>query len=316
MNEISKILTNARILKGLTIQDLSDSTKIRKIIIENIENGNFEEFQDVYLKAYIRNIAKELKLLEDPEFIEAYKSINKSSRSRSTNSTDDNTSNNKAPSYTDNVLDVSTTSGDSISSYNPKSKNTSLFKKQPKLSYNFIAYTLLFLLLGSILIYTFYPFTSSNDDIPELGISPTNIAEQDKKDEEEDNSNGLLNFFQSSDSLKLTAKAFDSVWVNLLIDKKEKVQLVLLPNQNYVWSAKEEFLITHGNSGKIKLWLNDKELEQFAPNGYIAKNVLVTSNKIVNPNNQRVDSLKKIRKKPKQEAEPQLRLIEPSNINN
>ncbi len=314
MNEISKILTNARILKGLTIQDLSDSTKIRKIIIENIENGNFEEFQDVYLKAYIRNIAKELKLLEDPEFIAAYKLISKSSRSRSTNSTDENTSNKKTP-FTDNVLDVSTTSGDGISSYNPKNKDTALFKKQPKLSYNFIAYTLLFLFLASILFYTFYPFSKSNEDIPAIGISPANSTEQEQKEEDEDSGN-LLNFFQSNDSLRLTAKAFDSVWVNILIDKSQKVQLVLVPNQNYMWSAKEEFLITHGNSGKIKLWLNDKELEQFAPNGYIAKNVLVTADKIVNSNKQRIDSLRKNRKKPKKEEEKQIRLIEPSNIIN
>ena len=311
MNEISKILTNARILKGLTIQDLSDSTKIRKIIIENIESGNFEDFQEVYLKAYIRNIAKELKILEDPEFIVAYKSIHKSSKNKNLNSKDENASNDKSTS--DNILDVSTTSRNAISSYDPKHKDTSLFKKQPKLSYNFIAYTLLFIFLGTILVITFYPFSKSNDEIPEVGISPSNTTEQNQKEDED--SGNLLNFFQSNDSLRLTAKVYDSVWVNILIDKSKKVQLVLVPNQNYDWSANEEFLISHGNSGKIKLWLNDKELEQFAPTGYIAKNVLVTADKIVNPNNQRIDSLRKSRKKPKKEEEPQLRLIEPSNIN-
>lgn len=315
MNEISKILSQAREQKGWSIEELSDRTKIRKTFIQNIEEGNFEEFQDVYLRAYIRSLAKELKLSGNKDFIDAYSSLTNTHTKRS--KTEDSTTKLVINDTSIATSQPKQSSKPEVSSYNPESNALKLFKTNPKINLNFIISTVLFLLLGLLLFVTFYPLTQTEEQIPEQGIS---AAQSDKKTEaeptkqEEDNS--LLKFFQQSDSLRLNAQVTDSVWITILIDNKDKVQAILLPNQSYSWSAKEQFKVTHGNAGSIKLWLEDKELEPFAPTGYIAKDVVITKNEVINPNYKRIDSLRKSRKKQQKEEKNEFRIIEPSPIRN
>ncbi len=315
MSEISKILSQAREQKGWTIDELSDRTKIRKAIIKNIEDGNFEEFQDVYLRAFIRSLAKELKLYDDESFINAYATLTNTnpkkikSDQNKTKIIIDDSSNSSAPTQQPTRPEVS--------SYNPESTAFKLFKSKPKINLNFVIYTVLFLILGFLLFVTFYPNSNIDEQIPEQGVS---VAESDKKTEEEptkqEEGNSLLQFFQKSDSLRLNAQVTDSVWITLLIDNKDKIQTILLPNQSYSWSAKEQFKVTHGNASSIKFWLEDKELEPFAPAGYIAKDVIITKNEIINPNYKRIDSLRKVRKKKQEEEKNEFRMIEPSPIKN
>ncbi len=315
MSEISKILSQARDQKGWSIEELSDRTKIRKAIIKNIEEGNFEEFQEVYLRAYIRSLAKELKLFGNEDFIDAYNSLtntitikSKTEDSRTKLVIDDTSISTSQPKQSPKT---------EASSYNPESNAFKLFKTNPKINLNFVIYTVLFLLLGLLLFVTFYPLTKIEEQIPEQGIS---AAQSDKKTEEEpakqEEGNSLLQFFQKSDSLRLNAQVTDSVWITILIDNKDKVQAILLPNQSYSWSAMEKFIVTHGNAGSIKFWLEDKELEPFAPPGYIAKDVVITKNEVINPNYKRIDSLRKSRKKQQKEEKNEFRMIEPSPIRN
>ncbi len=316
MSKISQILTQARESKGWSIEELSDRTKIRKTIIINIEKGNFEEFQDVYLRAFIRNLAKELKIFDNPEFTEAYNELIKANQ-RKTKTEDPKTK----LVFDDETISSSyqtTLPKPEISTYNPKSNAFRLFKSKPKININFVIYTILFLLLGFLLFVTFYPMSNADEQIPEHGISAaeTEKTSGTENKNEDENQNNLLQFFQQNDSLHLNAQVTDSVWINILIDNKQKVQAILLPNQNYTWSAKEQFKVTHGNAGSIKLWLEDKELEPFAPPGYIAKDVIITKNEIINPNYKRIDSLRKNKKKQQDNDKIEFRLIEPSPIKN
>lgn len=316
MSKISQILTEARESRGWSIEELSDRTKIRKTIIINIEKGNFEEFQEVYLRAFIRNLAKELKIFDKPEFIEAYNELTKTSQ-RKTKTEEPKTK----LVFDDDAISSSYQTASpkpEISSYNPKSDAFKLFKSKPKININFIIYTVLFLLIGFLLFITFYPLSNADEQIPEQGISAADTEKKNTIENKNDdnNQNNLLQIFQKSDSLRLNAQVTDSVWINILIDNKQKVQAILLPNQNYSWSAKEQFKVTHGNAGSIKLWLEDKELEPFAPPGYIAKDVIITKNEIINPNYKRIDSIRKSRKKKQEENKIEFRLIEPSPIRN
>ena len=316
MNRISEILTKARESKGWSIDELSDRTKIRKTIIINIEKGNFDEFQDVYLRAFIRNLAKELKIFDNEEFIEAYNELIKANQRKS------KTEESKTKLVFDDAVISSSYQSQQpkpeVTSYNPKSEAFKLFRAKPKININFLIYTVLFLLLGFLLFVTFYPMSNADEQIPDQGISAIDIEKKNSNEtkNEDENQDNLLKFFQKSDSLRLNAQVTDSVWINILIDNKQKVQAILLPNQNYTWSAKEQFKVTHGNAGSIKLWLEDKELEPFAPPGYIAKDVIITKSEIINPNYKRIDSLRKIRKKKQEEEKIEFRIIEPSPIRN
>jgi transcriptional regulator with XRE-family HTH domain len=325
MAEISEILKKARLEKGFSIAELSDRTKIRKVIIENLENGNFEEFQALYLKAFVRNIAKELKILESNSFVEAYQVFveslvesnvseiekkeeevfeikqKKSVKPKKVIRIDDeDTKLTSASNYFENT------------SFNPKNNASKLFKARPKLNTNLLIYsgTILFLII--ILLITFWPLSNSYEAEPPKFDSKGNSKTIEIGEDNSDKS--LLDFFRQSDSLYLKAEVSDTVWFSMIIDNQKKVQTSLVPQQTYMWTAAKEYRITHGNAGKIKLYLNDKLLEPFAPAGFVAKNVIITADKIINNNSQRVDSVRTQKKTKEKKQEPEFRFIEPSNL--
>jgi transcriptional regulator with XRE-family HTH domain len=348
MADISEILKDARVKRGFSVDELSDRTKIRKSIIENIENSNFDDFQEVYLKAFIRSLAKELKIIETPEFIDAYKDITKilsAKKSIHLEPTNDykNTDNiksttnvklNKEKKETENkppkrnisliVDDVSSTETkpevivpqlNSIV-YSPKPETTKLFRRKPKFSTNFWIYTAIIVFVAIVLFITFYPMTKDTTITPVKLDTSQSTSTVDIKSSTGTNEN-IMQYFKTNDSLILKAEPSDTVWVSIIIDKTKKSPIsILMPNQTYQWSAAEEFKISHGNAGKLKLYLNDKPLAPFAPPGYIAKDVIITKEGVKNPNQQRIDSIRTQRKMKAKEKNKQseFRPIEPSSI--
>ncbi|OGU56980.1 MAG: hypothetical protein A2X64_11055 [Ignavibacteria bacterium GWF2_33_9] len=385
MANISHILKNARKKSNLSIEELSDKTKIRKVVIENLEKGNFEEFQELYLRAYIRSIAKELKISNNPEFLKAYQEISssqnqkdvptdttkekfekpgiidtisekiiikksgnkgKSKGSKSIKKTAEieTSSSQKKFSWQNNevvpeidesdandnpeiikdtqpkkVISISDEMPEPISRDNLKSikpipaKNTlsRFYKKKPKLNMNLVIYTSIIAFLLLILIIIFWP----NSDPYEIEPPDLTADSSNSMSIGEDNSDkSLFDFFKHSDSLYLKVTVSDTVWFSMLIDDNDRVQLSLIPSQTYEWSAVKEFKITHGNAGKIKLYLNDKLLESFAPAGYVAKDVIVTADKIINNNSRRIDSIRSTYRKREKKDEPEFRFIEPSDF--
>lgn len=63
MKEIGEKLKNARESMGITIEEAAQDLKLRPAQLENIEDGNKDEFKDVfYLKMFIKNYSKYLGL--------------------------------------------------------------------------------------------------------------------------------------------------------------------------------------------------------------------------------------------------------------
>jgi len=66
MSELGAIITNKREEMQLSYEDLYNKTKIRTFYLQSIENGNFEALPGVvYLKGFLRTIARELDLEYD-----------------------------------------------------------------------------------------------------------------------------------------------------------------------------------------------------------------------------------------------------------
>lgn len=61
MKEIGEKLKNARENIGISIEEAAEDLKMRPSQIENIENGDMEQFKDIfYLKYFIRDYSKYL----------------------------------------------------------------------------------------------------------------------------------------------------------------------------------------------------------------------------------------------------------------
>lgn len=72
MKEIGEKLKEAREVMGITIEEAAEDLKVRPIMIESIEAGDKEQFNDVfYLKMFIKNYSKYLGLDYD-EMVEEF----------------------------------------------------------------------------------------------------------------------------------------------------------------------------------------------------------------------------------------------------
>ncbi|MEN6295332.1 MAG: helix-turn-helix domain-containing protein [Chloroherpetonaceae bacterium] len=297
MANISEILKSAREKSNLSIDDLSEQTKVRPNIIRAIEDHDFSNFQSVYLKAFIRNIAKELQIDDDPDYIAAFEEFTTELKQAKNNPSKDATNIGDLKEYTSPIQ---------------AKKTEKIFRSSPILNTNFLIYSGIVLFLIVIIIITFFPLRkTTNSENSNTNSSNNNNSTLEIKDK---NDNPIMSLFTGSDSLHLKANVTDSVWMNISIDSLPKSKSILLPNKEYEWSAKNSFIITHGNAGNIKFFLNGKELEPFAKPGYIANNVRITREGIfLSPS--APDSIKKARAKRKIEnSAPPLRSIEPTEI--
>lgn len=81
MNEIGQLLRVTRENAGVSLEEVSEDLNIRKMILENIEDGKIGSFKDIFvLKEYLKNYSKYLglkteEILEDfNEFLFEYTS--------------------------------------------------------------------------------------------------------------------------------------------------------------------------------------------------------------------------------------------------
>ena len=66
MDKVSEYIKEARIAKGVTIEEIAEATLLSPSIIKDIENGRFDKFSgdELYVKMYIRKIARYLEIDE------------------------------------------------------------------------------------------------------------------------------------------------------------------------------------------------------------------------------------------------------------
>ncbi len=82
--------------------------------------------------------------------------------------------------------------------------------------------------------------------------------------------------FGSSDSLILTAVATDTAWLSITMDGTRTQQLIVLPEEEYRWSANEKFVVSLGNAGGVQFFRNGRPLSLFGKIGEAGREVKIT----------------------------------------
>lgn len=78
------------------------------------------------------------------------------------------------------------------------------------------------------------------------------------------------------DSLVLEARAIESAWINVVIDRKRSEQLTLEAGKTYRWSAEKLITLQLGNAGAVQFRRNGVPLEPFGKLGAVVRNVTIT----------------------------------------
>ena len=254
MIELGNIIKSYREKKDLTLDQVSNDTKIRKYVLKKIEDGEFSDLPQIYGKSFINTYISYLQIPEDE--------------------------------YKDLLNEYLRTQKSEEKVYNPtkfedygsvNKGNYSLFGID--LQFNWINYSLYAgATLVVIIILYFSIFDSKPDKVDR--IPESNKPEQEIVISDDDLEEQQLQL----DSMSLDAFAIDSVWIRIDMDGNVLDEVLLLPNQKASWKAKDYFVVHHGNVGALELKRNGKLLEPFGSPRSVAKNVKITRTEIINPN--------------------------------
>jgi len=294
MNEISNMLRDARLSKNLGIQQVSEDTKIRVHILKDIEAGNLDVVPEVYMKSFLKTLAKYYKIQLD--------SLD------SKNNTDITSKQENKIEKKNSEAIIEPKSGSKSRPKDPaiaefaaqfKKSNVQKARKVKKVNKvslsNYIIYGILFIAIVAAIIITVMSLLQDDKEKKDIINNATDndtIKIETKKED-------LLSYFQNSDSLSLKAIAKDTAWLRLIIDDKKYVEELMRPGDSKEWFALEQFVIDVGNVGAISFFRNGEQLPMLGKPGTVAKNIKITRDNVINISSLQPKDTSNVIKKPK-----------------
>ena len=259
--KLAEELKQARINCNLSLQQLSNTTRIDLKFIEAMENGDFSYLPELYVKAFTKQYAKAVNLDENI-IIKKYEAAKKGIpydeelpkqetkrpielvREERTEHKKEPKKESSAPPMVYNAVKSPIT--------NPSDLPNG--KKRIILSIIFVG-----IIAAFAVIYFFFLRQSHDIIVPEKPIEEV-IKENKQRYIANEKTDSLANRSISSDSLNLTITSKDTSWIKIIVDDKKVDDFILFPHSQKDIVAGNDFKITIGNSGGIELSLNNKPL--------------------------------------------------------
>lgn len=275
MKQIGEKLKNARIKKKLTLDDISQETKIKVKYLKNIEEGEFDKIPggEPYVKGFIKNYASCVDI-NGEEIIQEYKKLNK--EEEPVELIDEQSDEQSITLFPEKV----------------RFKNTFLY----------IAAALLIIVIAIISIF----FVFKKNDLPqnqellktqqkaELDNTPSNtelnksyIPKSDESNQsvpntqskvikiKEDKNN--VYYIIDSNSINMKFKTTDRCWVSVNVDGTPVFEGTIKETDNEKeWVGEEKIVIRIGNPLSANIYINDFKLNDL---GKTARNFVFEKSK-------------------------------------
>ena len=299
LKKIADELREARQKKKISIDQIFTKTRIDKKYLQAIEDGNFSIMPDVYIRAFIKEYALNVGLNPNgiiEKFTLAQKGLNFDEPSEKSEKVEDNISEKKDSSKNKKFVEpsiVELKNEKSNSDHKPNKQFFYIFVAVLMIAFIFTIYKL-FLTEDTNQIITEKPFeeivqeqnlddknngkTITSEDLNEVEqkkyelIKPTSANEIPKL-EQKQNTSGVAN------GLTLTIVGSGKSWIRAVSDDKDNTEFIIEQGITKVLNAKEKFYLHVGNSGVIKIILNNKDLAFSGSEGKVRK-IFVTKNGI------------------------------------
>jgi len=293
-------LKNTREKNNLTIEQIFSKTRIDKKYLLAIEEGNFSILPEVYIRAFVKEYAKAIQL--DPtEVLEKFERAQKGlvdedtsekvSQSESAKS-DEEISKEEVKSKISEAVELDSRS--EIHDKSSKSNKTLYYALSGilMLVFIFVIYKV-FLTERNTEIITEKPFEeiieAQTDEADEIksdldvsGVNPRGMEQvkpTEGKEGSQDRAQGNLVQPLKEGVLTLTILGEAKSWIRVVSDQKDNMEFTIEKGINKVITAKQRFYLHIGNSGGVKLLLNNKELRFSGTPGKVRK-IFVTKDGI------------------------------------
>ena len=256
LDQFAEELKNAREKSGVTLQQMAAKTRIDIKFLEAIDQGNFSFLPELYVKAFLKEYAKTIGINEE-ETAKKYEAAKLGiSPSEAEEQEGDSTVQPLKPSGSKSQVPKQT-----VKTY--VDPNTTQPKpggsQDQKTTMIMIASVLAVVALTIILYLTV--FQKSSDIIVEE--KPYNEVIQDSQPRftEEKSNKETTPVITDSLLLKFTnVDSADTSWIYVISDNKTANEFLLFPRRTKTIKAATVFEFTLGNSGVVRLQLDDKAL--------------------------------------------------------
>jgi cytoskeletal protein RodZ len=275
MTPLHTLLRQLRERKGLSIDQVTDVTKIRQKVLYSLEQGHYTSLPAIYIKSFLKTYGsflgipdEEISARIENEVLPLIKTIEIPKSTTSSLSL-------QPIEYTQNesiTTSVKKLVVDKIRATSPNQKRT--LSLPVILSYTAI--------IGLVILLFMY-FFDKKKEIPFTSDSVADSLQSETTTKKEPLSKlfTFMNKDYPSDSLILELKAIDSVWISITIDNKKTEDIVLLPQQGRRFSAVSQYTLSTNNSKKLIARRNGKDIQLAKSNkGGAVRNIKITETKV------------------------------------
>lgn len=251
-------LRAAREARGMTLEDIAQSTLINVDFLMAIEAGNTEILPAAYVRAFLRAYATSVGM--DPAYV-MRRFEGKSSEAASAP---------PPPPATTRPVPAE-----------EKTDEAPPFLSRPGVKTWGVV---LSVLLGvALIIYLTQPASppSGTGEVPISTILKE--TEQRLMPKDSASSAAVTPAGTSRDSLTLHAAATDTVWLQIAVDANPPVDYLFSPGSRRQWKAHDRFTVTLGNAGGVQFHLNARDLGTLGKRGAVLRDVELTREALTSP---------------------------------
>ena len=260
LNKFAAELKEARQKSEVSLQQIAAKTRIDLKFLENIENGNFSFLPEIYIKAFLREIAKSVGLDEHVTL----KKFDAARHGKPYDESGNIEEEIKKPKSEKEEIKPKNIQAKPIvrtyEAYNTQNQETGTSKKFDRKKMT-IAGIISGIVIIFLIIYFGFIHNSSEIIVPEKSYDEV-IKDNQPRFEQEAPKQQAANVTGTAagDSLSLLIQTDDSSWVKMLLDGKTVEEYTLLPHSVKDIKALRNYQMIVGNASSIHFKLNNKPL--------------------------------------------------------
>lgn len=247
MEDIGRILREAREQLNKSHEEIHDQTKISSAHLQLLEANNFTFLPETYIKAFLKTYAKALGL-DEKDILNKYLENQREKRRAEEELNEVSSQDSAAPIPTNYNLEWS------------------------------LGFGAIILIFGLIFVYAKYKSQNYGEPIP---IVKGTLVEE-VKDEESPESHRPQDKYEDnvSSPLELEITAIEKVGLRLAIDNNKVNEYTLSPGNKLIWIAEKRFEMFVGNVAAIMINFDGKRLNNLGNPG-VAMRLVITKDGLV-----------------------------------
>lgn len=261
LDKFADELREKREQSGISLQQMANKTRIDIKFLEAIDEGNFAFLPELYVKAFIKQYAKSVGL-DEAATIKRYEAARDGKLYENLIQTPE--SDEPAPAKPAFVPPVQTSVQQvqqPVKAYNDPSIEKKQVESDGSGKDKMMLLTVIIGIIVIILAVYFFFIRDSKEIVVAERPFEEVLQESRQRYIEDSADESTGSEFLVSDSLYLKFTSSETSWIFVVLDNLKTEEFTLSPNSEHIVTAGSEFKATVGNSGGVKITLNNNPVE-------------------------------------------------------